>query len=537
MSLALSRWVALTVALATLVACSGPTKTTTAAAPVINLRVAVTNVDSLDPIAAVGEGSQLILRTACDGLVALDQEGVVKPALAESWIVSHGARKLTLRLRQKIRFLDGTAVDAEAIADALNRVVRPESASPWASLLSSVQGFEDVRSGVQARLSGVTAPDNRTVSIATSQPFSDLVANLAHPALIPTSPRDDEASTPAEFRSCAGPYSISRGASEGGYVLTRTTRSHSDNEAFSSRTGRPKTIRFQAAATTDDAFGSFTKGEVDVAPVPISAFPEVTSRQGFHRAGTLEVTYLAFGATAPPTNDRNLRRAVSLAIDRLVVIDAALGDGREPALRWLETNNGGEIPPACTSFIRKISDPDRAKSTLSQSVADPSQLKLTLHFDKTDVERLVIEALQVEMKDTLGIQVEVDGQDTATFQQTLRPGTAGVWLLRSDHGISSGHAALGSPLSAGSPLQMLGYADPVLDGYLLAAESATGLDQRKAWGAVEESACDEVQVTPLWFGVRNWMFAPGVFRRSDGSELGSMGEPRLRDLPLPTRAN
>ncbi|HLF69906.1 MAG TPA: ABC transporter substrate-binding protein, partial [Actinomycetota bacterium] len=337
---------------------------------------------------------------------------------------------------------------------------------------------------------------------------------------------------PPALRSCAGPYSISKGASEGSYTLTRTTRSRSENEAFSSRRGRPKTIRFRAAATPDDAFGLFTKGEVDIAPVPISAFPEVTSRPGFHRAATSEVTYLAFGANAPPTNDRFLRRAVSLAIDRLVVIDAAFGDGREPALRWLKTNTGGEIPPACVSFIRRISDPARAKSTLSQSVADPSQLKLTLHFDKTDVQRLVVEALQVEMKDILGIQVEVDGQETPGFQQTLQPGAEGVWLLRSDLGISSGHGALGSLLSAGSPLQRLGYADPALDASLLAADSATGPEQRKAWGTVEEGVCDEMQVTPLWFGVRNWMFAPGIFRKSDGSELGSMGEPRLRDLPV-----
>ncbi|HLF70139.1 MAG TPA: ABC transporter substrate-binding protein, partial [Actinomycetota bacterium] len=196
MRLALSRCLAMTTLLTVFAACSGPTKTAKVVTPAINLRVAITNVDSLDPITAVGEGSQLILRTACDGLVALDQEGVVRPALAESWTVSQGGRKLTLRLRGKTRFLDGTDVDAEAVADALNRVVRLESASPWANLLSSVQGFEDVRSGAQARLSGVTAPDNRTVAITTSQPFSDLVANLAHTALIPTSPRDDGAATP-----------------------------------------------------------------------------------------------------------------------------------------------------------------------------------------------------------------------------------------------------------------------------------------------------------------------------------------------------
>ncbi|MEX0791248.1 MAG: ABC transporter substrate-binding protein, partial [Actinomycetota bacterium] len=73
----------------------------------------LSQIGSLDPPRASGSSALTLLRTACDGLIGLDPDsGAPRPALAASWTLETGARKITLELRPGLTFHDGSAVTA-----------------------------------------------------------------------------------------------------------------------------------------------------------------------------------------------------------------------------------------------------------------------------------------------------------------------------------------------------------------------------------------------------------------------------------------
>lgn len=486
------------------------------------LRVGTTEIGPLDPARVQTAASQAILRTACDGLIALDPEtGEPRPALASGWKVESGARRMTLRLRPKVRFHDGGPVDAASVAESLARVARPETASPWASLLAQVEGYEEVRAGASSGLSGLRATDRGTLEIALAEPFAEFPTVLAHPALIPVSP----ASEPEEPPACSGPYRI-EAAAEGEVRLKRFPASRSRNEAYAGDgKGFAETIVVKAFETTEDAYQGRKRGDVDIAPVPEGSLAEAAAGRGYARRQTLEVTYLAFDTSRPPTDNAGLRRALSLAIDRLVIIDAAFGDERQPALRWLE--EAKPTPSECATWVRRIADPERARAAL-EGVA--GSLSMPLAFDTARVGRLVAQALGVQVQDVLAVALQLQPLEAPAFEASIRDRTAGgAWLLTAAPDLPIADRVLGSLFRTGSPDNRLGFSSPKLDGLLEAARGATdGLDRGRLYAQAEDLVCEAMPAAPLWTGVRHWTFAPDRVRFEDEPKIDLFGEPVLR---------
>ncbi|MCA1839501.1 MAG: ABC transporter substrate-binding protein [Actinobacteria bacterium] len=484
----------------------------------------------LDPAKATTQSALLMLRTACDGLVGLDPEtGKPRPALAKGWTFGKDSRSLVLDLRPKVKFVDDTPVDAPAIREALSRVVRPATASPSASLLSRIEGFQDVRSGQTSDLPGVTAVGISSIAIRFSEPSSDMVSVLADPALIPLSPKSVERD-PAVANSsppCAGPYKF-QGVSDNSVTLTRATSSRSVNVAFTeSGHGAADRIDFHLFASIEEAFDAFKAGTVAVSQVPDSRLVEARSLKGYARRNTPEMTYLAFDVTKPATADPRLRLAISLALDRLVLIDAAFGDQRQSATQWLpdETDRAS----VCSDSLHKIADTDRAKTIFASTGIDPAKSNLELIFDSSRISRLVAQAIEVQVKDAIRIDLKLQPLDPGGFGTSLAGHSAsGIWIVVNDPRLPVPDDRFGALVRSGSPRNTMSFSDAQVDADIDSARAE--VDPTRAdvqWQQAENRICQLMPGAPLWFGVRHWVFSDAV--HSVGStRLDLFGTPILR---------
>jgi oligopeptide transport system substrate-binding protein len=102
------------------------------------------------------------------GLVALDSQGQIEPALAESWIVTPDGLSTIFRIRPT-KWPDGTDVTGDHVADSLNRAIAPGSRNPLKPLLTSVEAFI-----------GMTG---RVVEVRLKTPRPNLLQLLAQPEL------------------------------------------------------------------------------------------------------------------------------------------------------------------------------------------------------------------------------------------------------------------------------------------------------------------------------------------------------------------
>lgn len=132
--------------------------------------------DQLDPAATAFTFAREIMGNIYDPLLIKDPTtGEIRPALASSFTVSPDGRVILLKLRQGVKFHDGTPLTAEAVAFSLNRIKDPALRSPFAaSILGPVQRID--------------APDPFTVQITLSAPFAPFLDALTETALVPVSP-------------------------------------------------------------------------------------------------------------------------------------------------------------------------------------------------------------------------------------------------------------------------------------------------------------------------------------------------------------
>lgn len=84
-----------------------------------------TSPDTLDPHRSGLAVTVRAIRTIYDNLVVQLPDGSIKPWLATEWSVSEDGKSYTFKLREGVKFHDGTPFNAEAVKYNLDRVIDP----------------------------------------------------------------------------------------------------------------------------------------------------------------------------------------------------------------------------------------------------------------------------------------------------------------------------------------------------------------------------------------------------------------------------
>ena len=357
---------------------------------------------------------------------------------AESVDVRENATSFTFHLRSGLTFSNGDAVDAASFKRAWERLVDPDSpaarssdASPWAYLLTLVEGYDALATGTADGLAGVACPDVSTLRVALTRPYADFPLLCAHPALspVPASALDDAEAFHAQPIG-NGAFSLAD-AWDGksmlalervdGYADPSRTGAvpESDGESGAVAAEPVASVRFVFDDDSSSAYKRLETGDLDVATVPVeqleSAEDAFGSRTqgialagGGHLLSTREptVVYLTCNMTEPPFDNADVRRALSLAIDREALCDKVYLGACEPATSavapCIATDGGDSWPYAAY-------DPDRAKQLLElhyPAAEDGSrELEIAVCYSKDGADAKLVDALATDFK-AVGVSVK-----------------------------------------------------------------------------------------------------------------------------------
>ena len=102
-----------------------------------------------------------------EGLVRLDRSGNIVPALAESWETSDDGLTWTFKIRDGVKFHDGSDLTLDDIVAKFERATNPDSGHTHPEYYEAIDTVE--------------AGDGNTVVFTLSEPSSSLLYNLARP--------------------------------------------------------------------------------------------------------------------------------------------------------------------------------------------------------------------------------------------------------------------------------------------------------------------------------------------------------------------
>jgi peptide/nickel transport system substrate-binding protein len=172
------------------------------------LRIGIQDdVDSLDPALAYSFVGRIVLTSMCNKLVDVAPDLSFVPQLALSWVTSPDGRSVTFKLRPDVKFSDGTALDASAVAFNLDRDLHLPTSR---------------RKGEIGAIDTIDVIDPLTVRLNLKAPFAPLIAQLSDRAGTIASPKALQ--NPSGFDkapACSGPFKFSERVAQDHLTLAR----------------------------------------------------------------------------------------------------------------------------------------------------------------------------------------------------------------------------------------------------------------------------------------------------------------------------
>ncbi len=163
------------------------------------------------------------------------------------------------------------------------------------------------------------------------------------------------------------------------------------------------------------AMNVYLTGGADWTPTyPASIVDELKDRPDFHRNSGMVVYYYRFNTTRKPFNDKRVRKAVAMAIDRKLIVDNILKLGQTPAFRLTPPGMGDYDPPP--DGIKY--DPEAAATLLAEAGYPGGQgiPPLTLLYNTSETHKTIAEEVAAQLKKTLGMDVKALNQEWQMYQ-------------------------------------------------------------------------------------------------------------------------
>ncbi|MCP5367353.1 MAG: ABC transporter substrate-binding protein [Hyphomicrobiales bacterium] len=337
----------------------------------------------LDPTAGAAAAiDEVTYANIFEGLTRIDQNGGVKPALAESWTISDDGLVYTFKLHKGVKFHDGTDMDSADVKFSLERAMDEKSTN--------------AQKGLFKPISKVEAPDASTVVVTLSQPTGRFLFNMGWGDAVVVAPESAEGNKTNPVGT--GPFKFKNWTK--GDRLTIERNPNYWGTAVKLKSATFKFISDPAAATA-----AVLAGDVDAFP----GFPAPEALAQFKSDPRLKVVVGSTeGETILSTNNKSkyfsdvrVRRAMAHAIDRQAIIDGAMFGYGTPI--------GSHFAPHHPAYVDLTGmypyDLAKAKALLAEA-GYPNGFKARLHLPPPSYARRGGEIIAAQLA-KIGIQLEI----------------------------------------------------------------------------------------------------------------------------------
>jgi peptide/nickel transport system substrate-binding protein len=275
-----------------------------------------------------------------------------------------------------------------------------------------------------ASVSGVEAPNERTVVFHLKHPDNFLLANLSTGAIgiVPEGSGRDFWQHPVG----TGPFRFVSQQMDQDVIVERNPLSWS----VAPKIGR---VRFAVVpdAITESLELEKGSGDVAVNSVPLDSLAVLAARPNLQleQTGGTVIQYLGFNLRDPLLKDARVRQAIACAINRKLIIKTLLGGHAQPASSLLPANHW-----AWTGDVARYDyDPARAAGLLDEAGLRPGaggvRFHLTMKTSTNEETRLLAAVLQQQLG-AVGIALDLRSYETATFLSDVTRGAFQMYSLR-----------------------------------------------------------------------------------------------------------
>jgi ABC-type transport system substrate-binding protein len=446
----------------------------------------------LDPalqgdIASARVGAQLF-----ESLTAIDPSLIVRPALAASWDMLDGGRRIVFHLRPGQTFSDGSPLTSADVVRSWLRIIDPKRPSPLASLMADVEGANAYLHGQSTDPAsvGLTASGS-DVEVRLTRPATDFPAIVSGATFAIVPPGLDSGSAALS----AGSGFVGSGA----YVLSKSTADEltlTANQHYWAGAPAIRTVHLLTSINGKSPVQAFEDGELDYTPIGDSDanWIRYDARLGpaLRNVPSASLTYYGFDTSRPPFDDVHVRQAFAWAVDWKRIVELASGGSAIPATSMVPPG----IPGRSDKDFSPKHDPAAARAALAAAgyPGGAGFPAVTLVSSGSPYD----EAIVAELKRELGIDVRFEGMESTPYFDRLSSDPPAFWVLGWVADYPGPNDFLGLLLSTGSSNDYGKWSSPEFDAAIAAAGAATDpAAVRSAYDTAETIVQNDAPVVPV----------------------------------------
>jgi peptide/nickel transport system substrate-binding protein len=448
--------------------------------------------DQLDPARTIELTASDVMNVVYERLVYIGTDGLPHPWVAESWEISPDGKVITFKIRQGIKFHDGTDLDANAVKVSFDRILDPEMAAPYKTFVGSLESVE--------------SPDPTTAVFTFSEPYAPFFTNstiigIVSPAAVEKF-GDDFGHNPVG----SGPFMFKEWQ-PGTKIIFERFPDYANYREDDTNKGPAYVDGIEYNIIGEDATRSaaFEAQELDLLDVPFEDVARFSETPGVSILSLKEANDFNFVefANRPPFNNVAFRQAVSYAIDRDSIVELSYLGNATANQCPVPVGNAAYDAALCAEYGYGY-DLEKAKAALAEAgltdsdgngfvEMDGQELVVTLWTYTGFAERQkALEIMQADLN-SIGLKTEIEQIDFGAMQPKMESGEIGFdymrWTLADQSILSSLFK---------SPGWVKQTSDPELDKLIAVADTTVDPAKRlEASHAVMQYVLEHALIAPI----------------------------------------
>jgi oligopeptide transport system substrate-binding protein len=420
----------------------------------------------------------------------------------------------TIKLNDGWKFEDGTPVDAKSFVDAWNYSAYGPNALQNSYFFGPIAGFTEVqgedKNGDEAitedeapvkEMSGLKVVDDLTFEATLSTPSSVFPVMVGYTAFSPLPEsffKDPKAFGVKPIGN--GPFKLASGNGDTGYTLTAVAGYKGPDKP------KIKDVVFKSYQSPEASYADLLADNVDfVEQVPPSALAgdkyksDLSDRAVSQAVGVFQSASVPI--YRPEYKDPRIAKAISMAINRELIIKQIFNGGRQPATGWVSPVVNGYAPGACGEFCTY--DPEKAKAMLADAGGFKGVMTYSFNADGAG-NKEAAEAICNSIKGAIGIDCRAKSYvDFATLRTDVdERKMTGLFRTGWQMDYPSIENFLVPLYTTKAPSNDVDFSNPAFDKLTTEAAGLKGEEANAKYQEAEKLLAENMSFIPLWYSAQ-----------------------------------
>ena len=480
---------------------------------------------TLDPALSTGGPESHIQTALFEGLTRIGEGEKVVPGIAESWTQSSDGTVLTFKLRDA-KWSNGDAITAEDFKYSWLRVLSPELASEYSYQLYYIKGAEayNATKGTVDAV-GIKVVDPKTLEVTLEAPTPYFIALTAFHTLYPVNRKMVEAnkdwSLKVETFVSNGPFKIKEWKHNDQVMVIK------NENYWDAKSVNLSEVTFKLIEDNKAALTAFESGQLDATEnIPTEDIDRLQISKDLKIDPYIGTSYYHFNVTKKPFDDAKVRKALTMAIDRQMLIDKVVKGEQKPACAFtppgmVDVEDGKDFRAVGGDYFQE--DIVAAKALLAEAGYPDGNswpTDVTILYNTNTNNKLLAEAIQNMWKTNLGIDVKLRNEEWGVYLESQRNLNYSISRASWTGDYADAMTFMDMFVSDGGN-NLTGWSNAEYDKQIKDVANKSG-DQKvriPALHAAEKVLMDDMPIMPIYYDTNPWVIkdnVKGVFRSSLG---------------------